>query len=64
MPNFETIETDQDSVACDGVAGSGGHPRVYLNLGPAGRIECPYCSRTFVKRAPAPGKPGKSQAGH
>ena len=25
-----------------------GHPRVYLNLTPNGRVECPYCSRLFV----------------
>jgi uncharacterized Zn-finger protein len=67
MP-FETIETDQDTVSCDGNGGGGpDHPKVYLNLQPAGRIECPYCSRTFVKRPAAtrkPGKPGKSQSGH
>ncbi len=63
MP-FETIEIDQDTVACDGNGSSdAGHPRVYLNLQPAGRIECPYCSRTFVKR-PAAGKPGQPPAGH
>jgi len=64
MP-FETVEIDQDTVACDGNGSSAaGHPRVYLNLQPAGRIECPYCSRTFVKRAPKPGKPGQKPAGH
>ena len=62
MP-FETVEIDQDTVACDGNGSSdAGHPRVYLNLQPAGRIECPYCSRTFVKRAT--GKPGQQPAGH
>lgn len=37
-------------VACDGT-GSGdtlGHPKVYLNVGKDGRVECPYCSRLFV----------------
>ena len=63
MMAFETVETDQDTAACDGNgAGPGGHPKVYLNLLPAGRIECPYCSRVFVKR-PA-GEPGQKQAGH
>jgi len=28
-----------------------GHPRVFLNLGPDGKVECPYCSRLFVNRA-------------
>ena len=50
MP-FETIEIDQMVAACNGGGGPLGHPRVYLNLGPAGRVECPYCSRLFVNRA-------------
>jgi uncharacterized Zn-finger protein len=50
MP-FETIYTDEMVAACDGGEGPLGHPRVYLNLGPAGKIECPYCSRLFVNRA-------------
>jgi uncharacterized Zn-finger protein len=49
MP-FETIETDEMTVACNG-DGPLGHPRVYLNLGRRGEIECPYCSRLFVNRA-------------
>ena len=50
MP-FETIYTDEMVAACDGGEGALGHPRVYLNLGPSGKIECPYCSRLFVNRA-------------
>lgn len=53
MIPFETIETDQMVVACNGGGGPLGHPRVYLNLAPMGRIECPYCSRLFVNRAVA-----------
>lgn len=53
MIPFETIETDQMIVACNGGGGPLGHPRVYLNLAPLGRIECPYCSRLFVNRAVA-----------
>jgi uncharacterized Zn-finger protein len=49
MP-FETIYTDEMVAACDGGEGPLGHPRVYLNLGPSGKIECPYCSRLFVNR--------------
>ncbi len=55
MHPFETIETDDSVVACNGGGGPLGHPRVYLNLGPAGRIECPYCSRLYVKRGQQPG---------
>ena len=50
MP-FETIYTDDRVAACDGGEGPLGHPRVYLNLGPSGKTECPYCSRLFVNRA-------------
>jgi uncharacterized Zn-finger protein len=62
MAPFETIYTDEMVAACDGGEGALGHPRVYLNLAPAGKVECPYCSRLFVNRAmaaagdPAPGK--------
>lgn len=35
-------------VACDGVGGALGHPRVYIELGVDGMAECPYCDRRFV----------------
>ena len=50
MQPFEIITVDGPVVACNGGGGPLGHPRVYLNLGPDGRIECPYCSRLFVLR--------------
>ena len=46
MEQTETIYTSDTVVACDG--GKLGHPRVFLNLGPKGEAECPYCSRRFV----------------
>jgi uncharacterized Zn-finger protein len=46
----ETIIVDGPVAACDGGGGPLGHPRVYLNLGPAGSIVCPYCSRRFALR--------------
>ena len=49
MAPFETVETDEAVVACNG-GGALGHPRVYLNLAPSGEVECPYCSRVFVNR--------------
>ena len=57
MVPFETVEIDEMVTACNGSGGALGHPRVYLNLAPSGRVECPYCSRLFVNRAmqaPAP----------
>jgi uncharacterized Zn-finger protein len=53
MTAFEIIEIDEMVAACNGGGGPLGHPRVYLNLAPAGRVECPYCSRRFVNRAMA-----------
>lgn len=51
MAPFETIYIDEMVAICDGGEGPLGHPRVYLNLGSSGKIECPYCSRLFVNRA-------------
>ena len=52
MTPFETIEIDAMVAACSG-GDALGHPRVFLNLGPSGRVECPYCSRLYVKRGTA-----------
>ena len=51
MQPFETIYIDTMVAACNGGGGPLGHPRVYLNLAPLGKVECPYCSRLFVNRA-------------
>jgi uncharacterized Zn-finger protein len=51
MGPFEIIYINETVAACNGGEGPLGHPRVYLNLGPAGKVECPYCSRLFVNRA-------------
>jgi uncharacterized Zn-finger protein len=51
MPPFETITIEGSVAACDGGDGALGHPMVYLNLAPSGKVECPYCSRLFVNRA-------------
>jgi uncharacterized Zn-finger protein len=61
MAPFETVEIDEMVAACNG-GGALGHPRVYLNLVPTGRVECPYCSRVFVNRAVA--LPGAGEAGY
>ncbi len=61
MQPFETIYVDENVVACNGGGGALGHPRVYLNLSTEGKVECPYCSRLFV-RGPAPQSPQQPQA--
>jgi uncharacterized Zn-finger protein len=44
----ETIVVDRRVVACDGGDGALGHPRVYLNMGDADRVDCPYCGRRYT----------------
>jgi uncharacterized Zn-finger protein len=74
MTPFETIEIDGMVAACSGATGGDngggreseplGHPKVYLNLAPSGRVECPYCSRLFVSRAVARGNEIAPGAAH
>ncbi len=49
----EVIEVDSTTVSCDGGGGALGHPRVYLNLGADGTVECGYCDRRFVLKSGA-----------
>lgn len=44
----EVIQVRSGRVSCDGVGGALGHPRVWLEMGEARFVECPYCDRRFV----------------
>lgn len=44
----EQVTVTSRRVACDGVGGALGHPRVYIELGVDGSAECGYCDRRFV----------------
>ena len=44
----EIITVHSRRVACDGVGGALGHPRVWLEMGEADSVECGYCDRRFV----------------
>ena len=48
LPAPEVIAVRSGRVACDGVGGALGHPRVWLEMGDAAFVECPYCDRRFV----------------
>ena len=48
FPPPETVAVRSHRIACDGVGGALGHPRVWLEMGGAGFIDCPYCDRRFV----------------
>src|SRR3954470_3081005 len=55
LPAPEVIVVRSGRVACDGVGGALGHPRVYLEMGEATFVECPYCDRRFVLAAGSEG---------
>ena len=44
----ETIEVETTRVSCDGDGVATGHPRVWLEMGEKGVVECGYCDRRFV----------------
>ena len=46
---MEPIETKKSVIRCDGGENLFGHPVVFLNLGPEGKVICPYCSKCYVK---------------
>ena len=47
-PAPEIVHVHSGRIACDGVGGALGHPRVWLEMGEATFVECPYCDRRFV----------------
>jgi uncharacterized Zn-finger protein len=47
-PQPEVVKVASHRIACDGGGGALGHPRVWLEMGAAGEVECPYCDRLFV----------------
>jgi uncharacterized Zn-finger protein len=48
LPAAEIVVVRSRRVACDGVGGALGHPRVWLEMGGADFVECGYCDRRFV----------------
>lgn len=52
-PAPEIVEAESKRVMCDGSGGALGHPRVYLEMGEANFVECPYCDRRFVLKGGA-----------
>jgi uncharacterized Zn-finger protein len=49
----EIVEVEDTRVACEGVGGTLGHPKVYLEMGEKDFVECPYCDRRFVLKSGA-----------
>ena len=48
LPAPKVIAVRSGRIACDGVGGALGHPRVWIELGGDDVGECPYCDRRFV----------------
>jgi uncharacterized Zn-finger protein len=48
LPAAEEVIVRSRRIACDGVGGALGHPRVWLEMGEADFVECAYCDRRFV----------------
>lgn len=44
----ETLIVEERAVACNGGDGALGHPRVYLTMGDADSVTCPYCDRIYI----------------
>jgi len=44
----ETEEVTSRRIACDGGGAATGHPRVWLQIGEEGFVECGYCDKKFV----------------
>jgi len=51
----EVVIVRSRRVACDGVGGALGHPKVWLEMGAANFVECLYCDRRFVLATGSPG---------
>jgi uncharacterized Zn-finger protein len=69
IPPSEIIKTSSRRAACDGDGGALGHPKVWLEMGAANFVECPYCDRRFVLTAPDSDEderldPGDYEAAH
>jgi len=44
----EFVTVTSRRMACEGSGGALGHPRVWLEMGEARFVQCPYCDRRFV----------------
>ena len=59
----EIAYSESPRVACDGATETSaalGHPRVYLQIGEEGYVDCGYCDKRFILR----GGPADEGEGH
>lgn len=57
----EVVEVRSTRVSCEGVGGALGHPKVWMEMGDSGYVECGYCDRRFVLVG-APSEPSEAVA--
>lgn len=48
FPPPESVIVRSHRIACEGVGGALGHPKVWLEMGAAGFVDCSYCDRRFI----------------
>lgn len=48
VDNPETVIVTTRKVACDGVGGALGHPKVWYDMSEEDYVECKYCDRVFA----------------
>jgi len=44
------VESDVETICCDGGEDSLGHPAVYYTFNNQDKIVCEYCGKTFLKK--------------
>ncbi len=49
----DQVEVHETRISCEGIGGALGHPRVFLQIGEDGFVDCGYCDRRFVLGAGA-----------
>jgi NADH dehydrogenase (ubiquinone) Fe-S protein 6 len=47
----EITYIDYRHVHCDGDGGALGHPRIFMQIGESGFVDCGYCDRRFILAA-------------
>ena len=48
MDNPEIVVVTTRKVACDGVGGALGHPKVWYDMSEDDHVDCKYCDRVFA----------------
>jgi uncharacterized Zn-finger protein len=48
MNQPEVVVVTTKKVACDGIGGSLGHPKVWYDMSEQDYVECKYCDRVFA----------------